>query len=156
MWVFPKNTKWRPTLKCQYRFGVSQHRRLKHANCSRKLEVRRTSLQCRGLVVRPPGILAMNAWGAHGTEVIDRKVTKLLEVTLIGENYQKTPMEVPSCRQHIASSQEMGKTSAWRCLSRQSKPWTTPSYSYYKVQGQGIAGLKSVKCTRTNGGQRHL
>jgi len=102
---------------------------IKHANCSRKLEVRRTSLQCRGLVVRPPGILAMNAWVAHGTEVIDRITTKLLEATLIGENYQKTPMEVPSCRQHIASSQEMGKTSAWRCLSRQSKPWTTPSYS---------------------------
>ena len=42
------------------------------------------------------------------------KTTKLLEVTLAGENDQKIRMKVLGRRQHIASSPGMGGTSAWR------------------------------------------
>jgi len=77
---------------------------IKYANGSRKFEVRRTSSQRRGLVVRPPGILAMNAWVADRIVVIDHKTSKSLEVTLAGENDQKTFKEVLSRRQHTASS----------------------------------------------------
>ena len=70
----------------------------KHANCSRKFEVSKTSSERRGLVVRPPGILTLNARVANRTKVINRRTTKSLEVTRVGKNDQKILMEILSCR----------------------------------------------------------
>ena len=66
-----------------------------------------------GLVVRPLGVrVRLNAWAADRREVINRKTTKSLEVTLAEENDQKIRMEVLGRRQYTSSSPGMGGTSA--------------------------------------------
>ena len=66
-----------------------------------------------GLVVRPPGVrVRLNAWAADRREVINRKTTKSLEVTLAEENDQKIRMKVLGRHHHTTSSPGTGGTLA--------------------------------------------